>query len=230
MLQVDARLRVVVLISGSGTNARALIEACADARFPVTIVAVGADREAAGLEFAASVGIPTFVEPYPIGANRGAEHREAWGDAVLRDLDAWSPDVVVLSGFMRILPPHVVAAWQGRLINTHPARLPAFPGAHAVRDALAAGVEQTGATVHLVDAGVDTGPILAQTTVAVEASDTEATLHERIKVEERVLLRNVLRDIATGDLVLPEQHRAECGATPVQMPAENDYKGTLTNS
>ena len=127
-------LTVAVLISGTGSNLRALLEAAAEADFPARVIVVGADREASGLAHAEEFGIPSFVIPW-----QGADQREAWGEELDRQLRVWQPDLVVLSGLMRLLPPSVVAAWSPRLINTHPAYLPEFPGAHAVRDAVAAG-------------------------------------------------------------------------------------------
>lgn len=190
-------LRVVVLISGGGSNLRALLEATRDADYPAHVVAVGADRHADGLAHAEAFGIPTFTVPYSSHPSR-----EAWGDELLATIEEWQPDLVVLSGLMRLLPPRVVDALAPRLINTHPAYLPEFPGAHGVRDALAAGVEQTGASVIVVDTGVDTGPVLAQERVAVLADDTEHSLHERIKPVERRLLIDVVRGIADGSIDL----------------------------
>ena len=192
-------LSVVVLISGTGSNLRALLEAASDPDFPARIVAVGADREAEGFAHAEAFGIPTFLVPF-----RAFESREQWGAELQRQIEVWSPGLVVLSGMMRLLPPDVVAAFSPHLINTHPAYLPEFPGAHGVRDALAAGVNQTGASVIVVDNGVDTGPILAQERVDVLPDDSEATLHERIKPVERRLLIDTVRRIATGELSLSD--------------------------
>ncbi|MCM3697498.1 phosphoribosylglycinamide formyltransferase [Microbacterium oleivorans] len=190
-------LTVAVLISGTGSNLRALLDAASEPEFPARIIVVGADRQADGFAHAEAYGIPTFMVPY-----QEFDSREAWGDELLAQLDVWSPDLVVLSGLMRLLPAAVVAAWAPRLINTHPAYLPEFPGAHGVRDALAAGVTQTGASVIVVDDGVDTGPILAQERIPVLPGDTEHSLHERIKPVERRLLIDVVRRIATGELDL----------------------------
>ena len=190
-------LTVAVLISGTGSNLRALLEAASESHFPARIVIVGADREAEGFAHADEFGIPTFLVPWS-----SFDTREAWGDELLRQLDVWSPDLIVLSGLMRLLPPAVVAAYAPRIINTHPAYLPEFPGAHGVRDALAAGAAQTGASVIVVDDGVDTGPILAQERVPVRATDDEASLHDRIKPVERRLLIDVVRRIGSGDLDL----------------------------
>ncbi|MGY1708114.1 phosphoribosylglycinamide formyltransferase [Geodermatophilus sp. SYSU D00758] len=177
------RARVVVLLSGTGSLCAALLAATDDPAYPAQVVAVGSDREAAGLEHARRRGIPTFT-------CRLGEHpdRASWDRALAGEITAHAPDLVVSAGFMKIVGPAVLAAFEGRLLNTHPALLPAFPGAHAVRDALAAGVPVTGSTVHLVDAGVDTGPVLAQREVPVEPGDDEARLHERIKTVERELL------------------------------------------
>lgn len=184
-------LRVVVLISGAGTNLRALLEAADAPDFPARVVAVGADVEAPGLAFAAERGIPTFVVPLT-----GYPDREAWGASLLEQIRVWAPDLTVLSGFMRLLPPVVVDALSPALINTHPAYLPEFPGAHAVRDALRAGVAETGASVIVVDRGIDTGPVVARERVPILPGDTEAELHERIKPVERRLLIQVVRDFA----------------------------------
>jgi phosphoribosylglycinamide formyltransferase-1 len=190
-------LRLVVLISGAGSNLRALLEASDDAEFPARVVAIGADRDAEGLAHAEEFGIPSFVVPY------GAfDSREAWGDELLDQLRQWEADLVILSGFMRLLPPRVVEALSPALLNTHPAYLPEFPGAHAVRDALAAGVTETGASVIVVDHGVDTGPVVAQRRVPVLPGDTEARLHDRIKVVERQLLVDVVLDLANGRIDL----------------------------
>ena len=198
-------LRVAVLISGTGSNLRALLEAAADPGFPARVVVVGADRQADGFAHAEAFGIPTFLVPF-----REFETREEWGRELQAQLEVWSPDLVVLSGLMRLLPASVVDAWAPHLINTHPAYLPEFPGAHGVRDALAAGVAETGASVIVVDNGVDSGPILAQQRVPVLPGDTEHTLHERIKPVERRLLIDVVRDIATGDLDLAAFATASC--------------------
>ena len=175
--------RLVVLVSGSGTNLAALLEACKDPGYGAVVVAVGADRHGiAGLRRAESYGVATFVEQV-------TDHpsREQWDAALTKAVAAYEPDLVVSAGFMKILGPEFLATFPNT-INTHPSLLPAFPGAHAVRDALAAGVTESGATVHYVDGGVDTGPVIAQVTVAVESGDDEAALHERIKVAEREML------------------------------------------
>jgi len=190
-------LRLVVLISGAGSNLRALLEVASDADYPARVVAVGADRDADGLAHAEEFGVPGFVVPF------GAfPSREAWGEQLAEQLRQWQPDLVVLSGLMRLLPPRVVAEFGPRILNTHPAYLPEFPGAHAVRDALAAGATETGASVIVVDDGVDTGPILAQRRVPILPGDTEEHLHARIKPVERELLAEVIRDIAEGRIAL----------------------------
>ncbi|WP_045257993.1 phosphoribosylglycinamide formyltransferase [Microbacterium hydrocarbonoxydans] len=190
-------LTVAVLISGTGSNLRALLEAARHPDFPARVVVVGADRDADGLAHAEEFGIPSFTVPWHLH-----ESRETWGEEVSAQLAVWKPDLVVLSGLMRLLPPALVAEYSPRLINTHPAYLPEFPGAHGVRDALAAGASQTGASVIVVDDGVDTGPILAQERVPIVEGDTEHSLHERIKPVERRLLIDVVRRIATGELEL----------------------------
>ncbi len=196
-------LSLVVLISGGGSNLRALLEASEDAEFPARVVAIGADRDADGLAFAEEFGVPSFTVPFSSFAGR-----EEWGDALLEQILQWGPDLVILSGFMRLLPPRVVAALSPRLINTHPAFLPEFPGAHGVRDAIAAGVTETGASLIVVDNGVDAGPIISQERVVVRPGDTEASLHERIKPVERRLLVQAVLDIANGYIDLKELARA----------------------
>lgn len=192
-------LKLVVLISGSGSNLRALLEACDSGSLPATVVAVGADNQAPGLAHAREFGVNTFVVEPSEYANR-----EAWGHAFLAAIETYVPDLVVSAGLMRILPADVVRALSPRLINTHPALLPLFPGAHAVRDALAAGAKETGVTVHVIDEGVDTGPVIRQAKVQIEPGDTETELHERIKVVERQLLVDVIRDIAENNINLEE--------------------------
>ena len=184
-------LSVVVLISGAGSNLRALLEATEDPRMPVRILAVGSDNAASGLEHAELFGVPTFV----VDPN-AFETKEAWAKVLLEHVEFWNPDLTVLAGFMKILPPEFVAALSPNLINTHPSLLPSYPGAHAVRDALADGAKVTGVTIHVVDEGVDTGPHIAQAEVAVLPDETEFELHERIKVVERELLIKTVADIA----------------------------------
>ena len=191
-------LSVVVLISGSGSNLRALLDAAANPLYPARILAVGSDNPAAGLEHAELHGVPTFV----VEPGRFAT-REAWADALLANIKHFEPDLVVLAGFMKILPPNFVQALSPNLINTHPSLLPEFKGAHAVRDALAAGATRTGVTIHVVDEGVDTGPHLAQAEVQIHPGETEAALHERIKVVERDLLVDVVKQFAEAKAQQP---------------------------
>ncbi|NNM46548.1 phosphoribosylglycinamide formyltransferase [Knoellia koreensis] len=188
---------IVVLVSGSGTNLQALIDAAADPAYGVRILAVGADRAGiTGLHRAAAAGIPTFV-------CRVADFvtRAEWDAGLASRIDDHAPAFVVSAGFMKLLGPEVLGRWT--VINTHPALLPSFPGAHAVRDALAAGATETGCTVHVVDSGVDTGPVIAQARVAVEQDDTEDSLHDRIKALEHPLLVQVVGEVARGERSLP---------------------------
>jgi phosphoribosylglycinamide formyltransferase-1 len=192
-------LSVVVLISGSGSNLRALLQAADNPLYPARIVAVGSDVPADGLAHAEEFGVPTFV------VNPGAfDSREAWAEMMLANINHFKPDLVVLAGFMRILPPNFVQALSPNLINMHPSLLPDFPGAHAVRDALAAGATKTGATIHVVDEGVDTGPRLAQRELEILPDETEAELHERIKVIERELIVQTVKDIALQKIQLSQ--------------------------
>lgn len=174
--------RVVVLISGTGSNMAALMEAAKDPAYGAEIVAVGTDREGTrGVEVAQAAGVPTFVVPF-----RSFSDRSAWDTAMSDRISEHAPDLVVSAGFMRILGPAVIGRHQA--VNIHPALLPSFPGAHAVRDALAHGVRITGTTIHFLDEGVDSGPIIDQVAVPVEDGDDESSLHERIKVVERRML------------------------------------------
>ncbi len=192
-------LTIVALASGGGSNLRALLEACDNPLFPARIRAVGSDRPAKALEHAEQFSVPTFVlEPEKFS------NRDQWADLLLRSIEFHKPDLVVLAGFMRILPRSVVDALSPKIINIHPSLLPAFPGAHAVRDALAAGAHVTGATVHIVDNGVDTGPVIAQTEVPIPAGISEAELHDLIREVERKQLIEVVLGIAEGRLKLGE--------------------------
>lgn len=186
-----APTRVVVLLSGAGSTFAALLEASRAADSPYEIVGVLADKPAAGLDIAREAGIPTAVV-----ALRDFPDRAAWDEALAAAVAAHDPELVVLAGFMRLVGSPLLDAYGGRIVNTHPALLPSFPGAHGVRDALAHGVKITGATVIEVDAGVDTGRILAQVAVPVREDDTEGTLHERIKAAEQPLLVDVVRTLA----------------------------------
>ena len=191
-----SRTRLVVLISGTGTLMQALVDAAADPHYPAEVVAVVADTAAAaGLQRAHAAGIPAVpvvLSAYP--------DRAAWDSALRDTVESFEPDWVVSAGFMRILGPDMLSAFPMRVVNTHPALLPSFPGAHAVRDALDHGVRVTGSTMHLVDEGVDTGPIIDQRPVPVDDDDDEASLHERIKVVERELLVDVVRRLATHNV------------------------------
>ncbi|MGW0560310.1 phosphoribosylglycinamide formyltransferase [Streptomyces sp. NPDC003016] len=192
-----APARIVVLVSGSGTNLQALLDAIGDdpAAYGARIVAVGADRDGiAGLERAERAGVPTFVRRV-----KDFSSREEWDLALAGATAAYEPDLVVSAGFMKIVGREFLARFGGRVVNTHPALLPSFPGAHGVRDALAYGAKVTGCTVHFVDDGVDTGPIIAQGVVEVRDEDYEdggAALHERIKEVERRLLVDVVGRLA----------------------------------
>ncbi|XVQ12151.1 phosphoribosylglycinamide formyltransferase [Spirillospora sp. CA-255316] len=184
--------RLVVLVSGAGTNLQALLDACADPAYGAEVVAVGADRDGTGgVERAERAGLPTFTVRIPDFADRAA-----WDAALTEAIAAHEPDLVVSAGFMKILGPAFLARFGGRTINTHPALLPSFPGAHAVREALAYGVKLTGCTVHFVDEGVDTGPVIAQEAVPVRWHDDEDSLHERIKQVERRLVVEVVGRLA----------------------------------
>src|SRR5215207_1489050 len=196
-------LQLVVLISGTGSNLRALLEAYEDAEFPARVVAIGADREADGLILGEEFGIPTFTVPFTAYPDR-----ETWGASLIEQVRQWSPDLVVLSGLMRLVPPAVVDAFSPFLINTHPAYLPEFPGAHGVREALAAGVTETGASLIVVDNSVDGGAIIAQERIPVLPGDTESSLHDRIKPVERRLLIQAVLDIANAHLDLKELARS----------------------
>jgi len=183
--------RVVVLVSGAGTLLQSLLDA-AGPNYPAQVVAVGSDRDdVAGLARAERAGVSTFVV-------RLADHpdRAAWDAALTGVVASHEPDLVVSAGFMKLVGPAFLDRFNGRMINSHPALLPAFPGTHAVRDALQYGVKVTGCTVLLVDAGVDSGPVLAQQPVWVEHGDTEESLHERIKIVERRLLVDVVAALA----------------------------------
>lgn len=188
-----ATMRIVVLVSGTGSNLQSVIDAVASKELAdVEIAAVGADKHGTyGVERSEAAGIETFVVNF-----KDYEDRAEWNHALTQKCQSYQPDYVVSSGFMRIVGEEFINAFDGTYINTHPALLPSFPGAHGVRDALAYGVKVTGCTVHIADAGVDTGPILRQESVAVLDEDTEETLHERIKVVERRLLIATLGDLA----------------------------------
>lgn len=215
-------LNLVVLISGTGSNLKALIEACKDETYPANIVAVGSDVDAPGLTYAMNAGIPVFIvrpEDY--------QSREEWGRCLGERIQELEIDfkagqgLIVSAGLMRILPENFVKSFSPRIINTHPALLPLFPGAHAVRDALAAGAQKTGVTVHVIDAGVDTGPALRQASLVIHADESEAELHDRIKELERPLLVNTVREIALGHIDL--------SSPPVTPPAHQIRQEQVVN-
>lgn len=187
-------MRMVVLLSGSGSNFQTIIDAVASGDLGLEIVAAGSDNPAAyGLTRAQTAGIETFVVDYSAYTSRAV-----WTTALAETVATYTPDIVLSSGLMRIVGQEFIDRFAGRFINTHPALLPAFPGAHAVSEALAAGVVVTGTTLHLVDAGVDTGPILDQRAVRIDRDDSEASLHEKIKMAERQMLLENLAVLAGG--------------------------------
>lgn len=196
-------ISLAILISGSGSNLRSLLEATAAPDSPARIVAVGADLDATGLQHARDFGVDTFIV-----SPKNFDSREAWGQALLEAVNATGADLVVCAGFMRILPANFVQELTPNLINMHPALLPLYPGAHAVRDAIAAGATETGATVHIVDEGVDTGPVIRQVSLAIEPGETEEHLHERIKQIERKLIVDTVFDIANHTINLKELVRS----------------------
>src|SRR5215207_3686254 len=187
--------RLVVLLSGSGSNLQALLDACADPAYGARVVAVGADRDGiAGLDRAEAAGVPTFVDRL-----KAYETRDDWDAALTGHVAAYKPDLVISAGFLKLVGARFLAAFGDRYVNTHNALLPSFPGIHGPRDALAYGVKIAGATLFFVDAGVDTGPIIAQVSVPVLDDDTEETLTERIKVaERRQLVEQVGRLVRDG--------------------------------
>lgn len=176
--------RLVVLVSGTGTNLQALLDASVNPDYGARVVGVGADRERTpAIERAKAAGVETFVLPLS-----AAVDRPAWDEMLTTKVSGLSPDLVVLAGFMRLAGPAFLAHFAGRCLNTHPSLLPSFPGMRGPGEALAYGVKVAGATLFLVDAGVDSGPIVAQAVVPVHDDDTETSLHERIKVVERDML------------------------------------------
>lgn len=186
-----APARLVVLASGTGSLLASLL-ATAVGDYPGRVVAVGVDRDCPAVDIAKAADVPVYrvrLSDYP--------DRAAWDAAITNATADHRPNLIISAGFMKILGPQFLSRYMGRIVNTHPALLPAFPGAHAVPESLDYGVKVTGCTVHLVDAGTDTGPILAQEVVAVRDDDDEASLHERIKVVERRLLAEVIADVAT---------------------------------
>ena len=193
--------RLVVLVSGAGTNLQALLDACEDPSYGARVVAVGADRDAIeGLARADKAGVPTFVRKVPDFTSRGH-----WDSTLTDTVAAFEPDLVVLAGFMKLVGPEFLGRFAGRVVNTHPALCPAFPGTSGPADALAYGVKVTGATLFVVDEGVDTGPIIAQTTVPVEDADDVESLHERIKVAERTMLVETVGRIAREGFTITDR-------------------------
>jgi phosphoribosylglycinamide formyltransferase 1 len=201
--------RLVVLVSGSGTNLQALLDAAADPAYGAEVVAVGADRDGIeGLARAERAGIPTFVHRV-----KDYETREAWDAALTAACAEHEPDLVVLAGFMKLTGATFLASYGGRTVNTHPALSPSFPGMQGPADALAYGVKVTGATLFVVDAGVDTGPIVDQVTVRVEDDDDAETLHERIKVAERAMLVDCVGRMAREGFTISDR-KVRFGGAP----------------
>ena len=199
--------RLVVLVSGTGTNLQSLIDTGGDPAYGASVVAVGADRDGiAALNRAKAANIPTFIQKvgdFPT--------RDAWDDALAAACERYQPDLIVCAGFMKLLGKGFLARFVGRCLNTHPALLPSFPGMHGVRDALAYGVKVTGCTVFLVDEGVDAGPVLAQAAVPVRDDDDEPTLHERIKVAERALLVDTVGRMAREGWSVSDDRKVRIG-------------------
>ncbi|WP_224275078.1 phosphoribosylglycinamide formyltransferase [Nocardioides lacusdianchii] len=204
---MNSPARVVVLVSGAGTNLQALLDACAESSYGARVVAVGADRDdIEGLARADRAGVPTFVAKVDDYTSR-----EHWDRALGDKVGAFEPDLVVSAGFMKLLSADFLERFL--TLNTHPALCPAFPGMHGPRDALEHGVKVTGATLFVVDAGIDTGPIVAQVPVTVEEDDDVASLHERIKTAERAMLVDAVGRIARDGLSV-EGRRVRIGAGP----------------
>ena len=204
---MNSPARIVVLVSGAGTNLQALLDACTESSYGARVVAVGADRDdIEGLARADRAGVPTFVAK--VGDYSSREH---WDRAIGDKVGAFEPDLVVSAGFMKLLSADFLDRFL--TLNTHPALCPAFPGMHGPRDALEHGVKVTGATLFVVDAGVDTGPIVAQVPVTVEEDDDVSSLHERIKTAERAMLVDAVGRIAREGLSV-EGRRVRIGAGP----------------
>ncbi len=200
-------VRLVVLVSGAGTNLQALLDACADPGYGATVVAVGADRDSiTALDRAKEAGIPTFTLKVGDFATR-----DDWDRALAAACAQHHPDLVVCAGFMKLVGKAFLARFDGRCLNTHPALLPSFPGMHGVRDALAYGVKVSGCTVFLVDEGVDAGPVLAQAAVPVHDDDDETSLHERIKVAERALLVDTVGRMAREGWSVSDDRKVRIG-------------------
>jgi phosphoribosylglycinamide formyltransferase-1 len=200
-LRPSAPARVVVVVSGTGSNLQALLDACADPAYGASIVAVGADRDAIlALDRADAAAVPTFVVRVGDFATR-----VEWDAALAAAVAAYEPDLVVSAGFLKLVGPAFLARFGDRFVNTHPTLLPAFPGMYGPRDALAYGVKVTGCTIFFVDGGVDTGPIIEQATVPVLEGDDEPTLHERIKSVERTLIVDVVGRLARHGWTITER-------------------------
>ena len=198
----DSPLRLAVMISGGGSGLRALLKHQQEAdRAHITTLVIADSESAGGLKHATDAGIESFSVPLPQEL-RGAERRKAHEEQILRIIESKDIEMVVLSGYMRILTSFFVSRWKGRLVNIHPSLLPDFPGAHAQRDALEAGVKVSGCTVHFVDEGADSGPIIEQREVPILESDTIDTLTDRIKQAEHELYPKVLDDISSGRVLL----------------------------
>jgi len=192
-------LTIVTLISGTGSNLFSLLKACDNPLYPAKVLAVGSDKDAAGLVHAEQYGIPTFVvEPEKFSS------KQQWSEVLESNINHLKPDLIVLAGFMKILPESFINRFSPKIINLHPSLLPSFPGAHAVRDALQSGEKQTGCSIHVVDAGVDTGPVIRSRQVDILPDDDEGSLHERIKIQEQAMLVEVVRDIAEGKINLED--------------------------
>ena len=198
----DSPLRLAVMISGGGSGLRALLKHQQEAdRAHITTLVIADSESAGGLKHATDAGIESFSVPLPQEL-RGAERRKAHEEQIIRIIESKDIEMVVLSGYMRILTSFFVSRWKGRLVNIHPSLLPNFPGVHAQRDALEAGVKVSGCTVHFVDEGADSGPIIEQREVPVLESDTIDTLTDRIKQAEHELYPKVLDDISSGRVLL----------------------------
>lgn len=183
-LLAGSPMRIVVLVSGAGTNLQALLDACADPSYGATVVAVGADRhDTLAIARAEAAGVPTFVLQV-----KDFDDRADWDAALTAAVAEYEPDLVVSAGFMKLVGAAFMARFGGRYVNTHPALSPSFPGMHGPRDALAYGVKVSGCTLFVVDDGIDTGPVIAQASVPVLEDDDEHSLHERIKAVERTML------------------------------------------
>jgi len=194
-------VRVAVMISGGGSGLASLLRYQATPKTHQTVLVLSDKADASGLQHGIDVGVPSLGIPLPMEVEP-KERRIAHERLVNAALEEYDINLVVLSGYMRILSPWFVRLWKGRLVNIHPSLLPDFPGAHAHRDVLAAGVDVTGCTVHLVDEGVDTGPILAQRQVDVYEGDVESTLQERVKHVEHVLYPETLDRLCSGEISL----------------------------